>query len=201
MSNTTNQDTTTTTEVETTPTVETAEAPSETKPEPNPNHEAAKYRKQLREVEAERDTLKQSLVQYQQDTINHAISGPIQLSFTPEEQRAGMTGSTNVLGEFVDGKPRLKNQDIQVSLRHPEDLFNIGGVETSALLDDNGQLDPTKLSDALKTLYAERRELFQHGPQPTPSLGTTPNTSDILKQRRESWQDMLKEAANKHATQ
>lgn len=193
MSNTTNQDTTTT-EVETTPTVETTEAPPETKPETSPNHEAAKYRKQLREVEAERDTLKQSLVQYQQEAINHAISGDITLSFTPEEQRAGIGGSKVVVREFINGQNVPKNHTIPVSLPHPNDLFTIGGVDPADLMDDTGQLNQSNIYDALKALYLQRPDLFKIGPQPVPTIGQEP---EIPRMTKSTWQAMLKDAAQK----
>lgn len=168
----------------------------ETPPAASGNKEAAKYRKQLREVQAERDALKESLAQYQQDAIMQAVGAPFSLSFTPDEQVAGMYGQPGShVSETVNGKIVPKNAVLDgVTLTHPEDLFTIGGVQPGDLMDDTGRMDPLAVETALKELYSKRPDLFKTGPQPIRSMTGDP---DLPTQKVSTWQQMLQDAANK----
>lgn len=95
--------------------------------------EAARYRTQLRDVEAERDGAFARVSRYQQSEIDHQLAVPIK----------GATGDKLWL------------------LEHPEDLFTFGGVEMPGLLDDDGDVDPEAVQKAIAALLESRPGLFK----------------------------------------
>ncbi|WP_309065351.1 hypothetical protein [Microbacterium sp.] len=114
---------------------ETPETPADEQPDPADDtpddlraarHEAATRRKELRAVQAERDTL-------------HGTVATLQRQLTEQ---------------------LIANTDALPWMHRPADLFEIGGVDVADLTDDAGNIDPSKLADALTTLQGERPYLF-----------------------------------------
>lgn len=138
---------------ESTPPAEVTEtaAAEETPAEPENGREtrgseAAKYRRQLRETETERDALRGRVEALQQSIVL---------------ERAGAAF------DFPGARA--------VKLHHPEDLFTIGGAKPADLINDDGSLDHTALRDAAAALHAARPELFHPtiGPNPAQAAGVT----------------------------
>ncbi|MFL0411073.1 hypothetical protein ACH0AH_07840 [Microbacterium paludicola] len=140
---------------------ETAEGQSEPQ-EPRGNREAAKYRKQLRDVEAERDALHEQVASARTALVDTALAGDIPITV---EYKNGATAT---------GSARLKN---------PEDLFNLGGISRDDLFDAAGNFQPAKLSEAVGQLKRDRPELFKPFGPIIPNEGKTPGNV-----RTDGWQ-------------
>lgn len=84
--------------------------------QPQPDREAAKYRRKLREAEAERDTLAERLATLQRQEV------------------ARLAGDVLAQGD---------------------DLFALG-VDLGQVLDDDGNVDPARVTEAARTIAADR---------------------------------------------
>lgn len=132
------------------------QAPEQTVEEPQqerPEREAAKYRRQLREAEGERDTLRSSLAATQTALVTSLLAHEVRL---PDQTDGNFTAKGNL-----------------VTLRNADDLFTLGGVTAEELFVD-GALDTEKLHTTLADLSTRRPELFKFGHHPIPSQGDTP---------------------------
>lgn len=170
--------------VETMPTASTdTEAP--TQPEPDvetgaeaaeggkPEREAARYRRQLREVEAERDGLRATLAALQTSYVEQVLKSPIRFPDTP-----------------LEGGGRRRGNVIE--LRNPTDLATIGGVEHADLF-TGGLLDQDKLLEAVGALYEARPELFKFHHQPIPSIGRDTADHNALTRGSGDWAGALRD--------
>lgn len=148
-----------------------------------PNAEAAKYRTRLREAEAQRDALLAELGDYRRAAIEKAAAGSIEapvqgvrMNDTPESRAYYM----NLLGEVPWLHPH--------ALKHPEDLFTIGGVTHEDLMDDEGRPDPDKVGEALQELFTRRPDLFKNlSSGVIPTVGKVPE----YKEPNTLWEDIL----------
>lgn len=151
--------------------------------------DAAKYRLKLRDAEERISVLEAALATTQSDTINKTIANTIKLTLTPEDQR---NHGGNVLHQMVNGRIVPKDNEINVKLKHPEDLFTIAGIDAGALIDETGNISQEKIHAAVKELYLTRPELFT--PMDlfvVPTIGMTPNTPQ---QAPRNWQDVIKDS-------
>ncbi|WP_039808835.1 hypothetical protein [Nocardia otitidiscaviarum] len=101
----------------------TAENVGENPKGENPNAEAAKWRRKLRNAETALATAHERIARYQRAAIEQAAS---------------------------------------TTLSVPSDLFDVGGVELTDLLDDNGDPDPDKVRAAVRELVALRPRLSKY---------------------------------------
>lgn len=148
--------------------------------------EAARYRTKLRTVESERDGLQALVDKFQGDVVRSAASQPFDIEWTPEEQAS--RGSGTVVNKEVAGQIVPANSvQSGVRLRHPEDLFTLGGVSPADLIGDDGTIDQNKLQGTLKTLYVNRPELFSSSSGSVPNMGKQPTVGAPTA----SWQDVI----------
>ncbi|WP_349864131.1 hypothetical protein [Leifsonia sp. WHRI 6310E] len=94
--------------------------------------EAARYRTQLRDVEAERDGAFERVIAFQRSEIDHQLAVPI---------------------KDANGKLWL--------LEQADDLFAVGGVDLPDLLGEDGDVDGDLVREALEKLLTERPRLFE----------------------------------------
>lgn len=95
------------------------------------SREAAKYRRQARDAEAERDALAAQLTSAREQLLQQTLSNGID---TPSGARR--------------------------SLLSPSDLTSIGGIDSAELWAEDGKLDIERVGQALDELHAQRPELF-----------------------------------------
>lgn len=116
-----------------------------------PEREAAKYRRQLRDVEAERDMLRSQLETAQRTMVEKVASEPVEI------------------------RPHM-----WVKLAHGSDAFTLGGLDPAAVHDKTGALDVEAVSEALRTLHESRPDLFTRTSNPNAAVGPyVPTQGDI----------------------
>lgn len=127
-------------------TLEETPQPVEEQPEPTdkPSREAAKYRRQLREVEAERDQLREQLT-----TARHGN-----------------------LDSYIEKALPVGDRGRTATLRNPSDLYAISGLSRDDFLTDTGDLDTGLIAMTARELYDTRRDLFVQTIEPVPASGT-----------------------------
>ncbi|GAB2973612.1 hypothetical protein [Frigoribacterium salinisoli] len=106
----------------------------------NPSSEAAHYRRQLREAEAERDALTGQLALSRRQVVETLLANAQDLRATGE-------------GDEVR------------TLHNPEDLWGVLGVDVADLFDDEGNLDRAALAEQL-TQATTTREYLTRPPLP-----------------------------------
>lgn len=130
--------------------------------EPGVDREAARYRKRLRQVEQERDTL--------QTVVNHLRRA--------ELDRIATSGP--------NGVPRLHDAG---------DLFG-DDFDLSALVDDDGRVDETRVREHIAERTADRpylrADLGPRPPAPTRSQGVASTASPGARDTGEAWVDLLR---------
>lgn len=141
-----NKTTPETTENQIVETVEDATTDSET--HSKAGREAAKYRRQLREVEAERDALRGQVEGARDALLAEALSVKIDVSDDPRFSK-------------------------NIRLDVPTDLFTVGGIDKATMFDQAGNLDREALTEALRVTHEARPSLFGPSgiPQPDYSQG------------------------------
>lgn len=135
------------------------------------NREAAKYRRQLRDTEAERDQLVDQVTVHQERVLEVNLETWAKLSYIPGE------------GQFQPRTPdgQRKPVEEEVRLRHPDDFTRFTGLTASDLVDDDGNYDTARFTQVLADLYVARPELFQVKAKPVPTIGTVPSIEPYLK--------------------
>jgi hypothetical protein len=142
---------------------EVADTAPDTSPRPGGNSEAAKYRRQLREVEAERDQLKTQL-----DTSQvTALQGRIDDMNRAEAERLAGT-------HLADGK----------------DLW-LTGTTVADLLDDDGRLSAEKVTAAAQSITTDRPHWSRRHTAAAPS-GEVTSRGKIDDAPNRSWSDLLR---------
>lgn len=126
--------------------------------------EAAKYRKRLRETEAERDALAAQLQQARDLALGQHIGGTIEI------ETQGAEGA----------RPRQR----LVELNNPADVFTIGGLSHDDCWTEDGSLDVEKIRGAVQQLVETRPELVKRG-KPVPTIGQQPGRPA----QTHDWQD------------
>lgn len=127
--------------------------------------EAAKYRRQLRETEVERDQLRASLDTARQSLLTKSLSDYMSVEYIPTEGNIPQT---------PDGQPQP--QAAKIRLKHATDFATFSGETIDTLLSDDGSLDDTKVQGALVKLWQQRPELFDDAtPGAVPTIGQTPH--------------------------
>lgn len=129
---------------------EQAEVVGDERPEENgderadskPAREAARYRRRLREVEAERDRLREMLAVAQRTAVEQVAAGPIEVE--PHSW---------------------------VRLTRPGDAFTLAGLDPAKVHAEDGTLDRAAVGDALRALHAERPDLFARAHSPNGAVG------------------------------
>jgi hypothetical protein len=116
--------------------------------------EAARYRRQLREVERERDGLQERLETLQRAEVNRLAAE------TYRNTKTGPWGSTTTYGGGIK----------------PEALW-ASGVQLSALLDAKGDIDVTKVRSAVSAAAAMFGIREGIGGPKSPSISKTPKES------------------------
>ncbi len=159
-------------------TTEPAEAPD------TPSREAARYRRQLRETEAQRDQLLDELSGYRAQAVDALVAAEF-----PAPVRGFRDTDTPELRQwYIDnqgGVPYLGPH----KLTHPEDLYTIGGVDRASLTTEDGQPDEDKVRAALEGLFKQRPELFKSvGSGVVPQLGHQPENPKALPA---SWESII----------
>lgn len=110
--------------------------------ESKPAREAARYRRQLREVEAERDGLREMLTVARRAAVEREAASPIELE-----------------------------RHVWVRLTHPSDAFTLAGLDPVRVHAEDGTLDKAAVGDALRALHAERPDLFSPARNPNGAVG------------------------------
>ena len=113
--------------------------------------EAAKYRRQLREVEAERDGLRGQIAAARDALLAETLSQKIGIGTDPRYPK-------------------------DVKLDVWDDLFSVGGIDKAAMFDGDGNLDREALTTALRVTHESRPNLFGPSGIPLPdySQGASP---------------------------
>lgn len=137
----------------------------------NRNKEAAKYRRQLREVEAERDQLKESLNSVATNMLDDRLSRSNTFTYTPDPDSGGNMAMKESNGHYMP-----KEITNEIRLRNPGDFLPLTGLNVTDLTDETGLLDDTKLQDEIVKLYTDRPELFVTKNKPVNSVGKTGQT-------------------------
>lgn len=107
--------------------------------------EAAKYRRQLREVETHRDQLLAQVSAFRDDLLASVLSQRINVGSHREDMQ---------------------------KLQEPSDLFTVGKVNRDDLFNDDNTLNTDRLQDAARALYETRPSLFlPMFPPPDPAQG------------------------------
>lgn len=119
-----------------------------------PGSEAARYRRRLRTVEAERDALVA-----ERDRLREALL------------------AAAVTTEGVDvPHDRYPASTRRLQLKDAADLERFGVLDGVTVWGDDGVLDRDALGQALSDLHRQRPELFAR-PEPVPGIGNTPLTA------------------------
>lgn len=160
-------------------------APEGTAPEEdrgkNPHREAAKYRTRLREAEGERESLTAQLDAVRSEMVRTHLSQELDV---PAPLTAP-DGTSYSQPHSPDGTP--KHHTVPVTLRNPEDLFTIGGVDPTTLWTEEGNLDTEAINTALSELHEARPELFHQRQLPLKTIGHQPDSKKL----RITWKDAL----------
>lgn len=107
-------------------------------------HEAARYRRRLRETESERDELSAQLGNLRRTHIEAVIARGVDIG------------------------------DNRVTLSVPGDLVALGGVEVADLFAADGTVNTDRLDTALRELHASRPGLFRSVDRGTPPHASRP---------------------------
>ncbi|CEG85773.1 hypothetical protein FAM22020_001285 [Propionibacterium freudenreichii] len=107
--------------------------------------ETIKYRKRAQAAEARATELEAELQTYRADELERLAGGVFML-----DQQGGNKVSNPLTGEFIKFGYQLK---------HPEDLFTVGGVDREAAM--TGAVSVEQITEAAARLHEARPELFQ----------------------------------------
>lgn len=132
---------------------EAEETPAED--EPRGNREAAKYRKQLREAEGERDAALQALAQARDLALGKILDLDIAIPST-----------------------RNNAPDRQVRMENSSDLFELGYATRDECWNTDGTLNTERIREAVAKMYTERRRLF-HSYMIVRGEGNAPDMSKL----------------------
>lgn len=124
----------------------TPETAPEAAPETNPNHEAAKYRKQLREVEAVRDIANQQVLALQ----NQIIASHLDRGLKPEAFQLVHPDISDLLNE--DGSVNI--EAVKEASRTAMDTL---GVQRGPIVSTEGRQATIPPSGGFDTAFAPRR--------------------------------------------
>lgn len=148
------------------------EQPEETPEQPEPaedskaGREAAKYRRQAREAEAERDALAEQLTAARDEIVRQRLAQPVQI----EVLNADGTRKANFGAE---GHQR------NVMLNHPDDLFRFTDLTPADLFTEDGRLDNERLTAAVAELHQSRPELCGTPKLIVPGVGKVPENMTL----------------------
>jgi hypothetical protein len=163
------------------------------------NAEAAKYRRALRDTEAERDALRAQVEALQQTALDGYLSGPqlIPLS-TRNRSLAAQVAAAERAGNHTEAAElRLRNPEASfdpnadlepVTFRNTSDIFLLGGLDRAACFNPDGTVNTQVIQEAVGNLYRSRPELFATPKAPpAPGIGNVPEMRELPA----GWQDVL----------
>lgn len=129
------------------------------------NREAAKYRRQLRDTEAARDTLQATLQATRQTLLDKSLADYMTVEYFPTQGNIPHT---------PDGEP--KPMSAKIRLKYSSDFAQFTGQGIETLLSEDGTLDNDKVESALVELWQQRPELFDDATSGVvPEIGQTPS--------------------------
>lgn len=128
--------------------------------------EAAKYRRQARQAEAERDALAEQLTAARDEIVRQRLAQPVQIEIlNPDGTRKTNFGA--------EGHQR------NVMLNHPDDLFRFTDLTPSDLFTEDGRLDNERLTAAVAELHKARPELCGTPKLIVPTAGKVPENMTL----------------------
>ena len=159
--------------------------PASTDPAPDDGagREAAKYRTRLRATEAERDDLAARLEVAQTAQLDRHVADGLSVPLaTRNTSVAARIAAAERAGDLEEaGRLRTAYPSVevgphdglqQVALKHPGDLFTIGGLDRAACFNPDGTINTEVVQDAVEKLHRDRPELFNNAPAPWPHIDT-----------------------------
>lgn len=158
----------------------------------NLSAEARKWRKAVREVEADRDR-RVSEVEAERDQLAEVVT---RLRTGEVERVVELLGYRSAEDWYLErGLPNPKGFGVTVmpsntrTLADPADLWH-GGVAVADLLDDNGDVDPAKVTAAVANVIAAHPSWVK----PRPKLDMGQGVRGDLVQRGDSLDDAIRKA-------